>query len=101
MKNKGKYLQEVKNRLMRMFQASKDGHKAGSVERHRLEGFMQAGAFFGLAASGELESLMNRVHVDVFGKTIQDRKSGQSTPQIPESIDYSQYEQPAYERDQH
>jgi len=101
MKNKGKYLQEVENRLVRMFKASKDGHKASSIERHRLEGFMQAGAFLGLAPSEELKFLMNRVHVDVFGKTIQERESEQSTPQIPESIDYSQYEQPAYERDRH
>jgi len=29
---------------------------------------------------------------------MKDRKSEQSTPQVPESIDYSQYEQPTYER---
>ena len=100
MKDKEDYLHEVENRLVRMFRASRDGHKAAAEERHRLEGFMQAGAFLGLAASDELKSLMNQVHVDVFGKTIRERQSEQSTPQVPENIDYSKYEQPAYERGQ-
>ena len=101
MKNTEDYLHEVENRLVRMFRASRDGHKAAPEERHRLEGFMQAGAFLGLAASDELKSLMNQVHVDVFGKTIQERQSEQSTPKVPENIDYSKYEQPAYERGPH
>ena len=101
MKNREEYLQELECRLMRMFKASRDGHKAAPEERHRLEGFMQAGAFLGLATSDELKSLMNQVHVDVFGKTIQERQSEQSTIQIPESLDYSKYEQPTYERDRH
>jgi hypothetical protein len=101
MKDRENYLHEVENRLMRMFRASRDGHKAAAEERHRLEGFMQAGAFLGLAAGDELKFLMNQVHVDVFGKTIQDRQTEQSTVQIPESIDYSKYEQPAYERGGH
>lgn len=99
MKDQKAYIHEVEKRLRRMFRASRDGHKAAPAERHRLEGFMQAGTFVGLAASDELKSLMNQVHIDVFGKTIQDRKSELSTPQVPENIDYSQYEQPTYERD--
>lgn len=99
MKNREEYLQEVESRLIRMFRASRDGHKAAPEERHRLEGFMQAGTFFGLSTSDELKSLMDQVHVDIFGKTIQERQSEQAAPKIPESIDYSGYEQPAYERE--
>ena len=99
MKDKEDYLREVENRLTRMFRASRDGHKAAPADRHRFEGFMQAGTFLGLAGGDELKSLMNRVHVDIFGKTIQDRESEQSAPQVPESIDYSQYEESTYERE--
>jgi hypothetical protein len=101
MKDKEEYLHEVETRLARMFRASLDGHKAAPVERHRLEGFIQAGSFFGLATSDELKSLMDRVHVDVFGKSIEERQSEQSSSWVPESIDYSQYEQPTYERGPH
>jgi len=98
MKNREEYLQEVETRLARMFRASQDGHKAAPIERHRLEGFIQAGTFLGLATTEELKSLMDRVHIDVFGKTIEERQSEQPTSWVPESIDYSPYEQPAYER---
>ncbi|RLA54490.1 MAG: hypothetical protein DRR42_01535 [Gammaproteobacteria bacterium] len=100
MNTREEYLHELESRLIRMFRASRDGHKAAPEERHRLEGFMQAGSFLGLAAGDELKSLMNQVHVDVFGKTIQDRQAEQSTIQIPEAIDYSKYEHPTYERGQ-
>lgn len=101
MKDKEKYLHEVETRLARMFRASRDGHKAAPVERHRLEGFIQAGTFLGLATSDELKSLMDRVHLDIFGKTIEERQSEQTTSWVPENLDYSQYEQPAYERSPH
>jgi hypothetical protein len=43
---------------------------------------MQAEFFLGLADSDKLKPLMNEVYVDVFGKTIQERQSEQSTPQV-------------------
>ena len=101
MKSREDYLGEVETRLARMFRASKDGHKASPVERHRLEGFIQAGSFLGLASKSELQSLMERVHLDVFGKSIEERQSDQSALWNSETKDYSEYEAPAYERDRH
>ncbi len=98
MKDRDEYLQEVKNRLGRMFRASKDGHKASPMERHRLEGFIQAGSSLGLATSDEMEALMDQVHFDILEKTIDERKSKQSSLWSAETIDYSQYENPSYER---
>ena len=46
--NKDEFLHEVEKRLSKMFTASKEGYKAAPVERHRLEGFMQAGGFIGV-----------------------------------------------------
>jgi biopolymer transport protein ExbB/TolQ len=79
MKDREDYLQEVESRLTRMFRASKNGHKASPAERHRLEGFIQAGSFLGLATSEEIKSLMDRIHFDTFGKTIEERQSDQSS----------------------
>ena len=42
--DKSKYISEVKNRLTRMFNASKEGYIIPDIDRHRLEGFMQPGA---------------------------------------------------------
>jgi hypothetical protein len=99
MKDREEYLHEVETRLARMFRASREGHKAAPVERHRLEGFIQAGTFVGLATKEEVKNVMDRVHFDVFGKSIEDRQSDLSKSWTPENIDYSQYELPAYERD--
>lgn len=81
-----------------MFRASRDGHRASPVERHRLEGFIQAGSYLGLASKDELQSLMEKVHYEIFGKTIKERQSEQATAWVPENTDYSQYDQPTYER---
>ncbi len=96
--NKDKYINEVEKRLSQMFSASKEGYKASSVERHRLEGFMRAGVFLGLVSNEEMASLMNACHLTVFAKTIEQRKAELASRWCEESIDYSQYETPAYER---
>ena len=96
--NKVKYLNEVEKRLCRIFLASKEGFKASPVERHRLEGFMRAGIFLGIASNEEMSELMDACHSDIFGKTIEQRKAELSARWQEESIDYSHYDQPAYER---
>ena len=96
--NKEKYLNEVEKRLCRIFLASKEGFKASPVERHRLEGFMRAGIFLGIASNEEMSELMDACHLDVFGKTIEQRKVELSARWQEESIDYSHYDQPAFER---
>ena len=96
--NKDKYINEVDKRLSQLFLASKEGYKATPVERHRLEGFMNAGVVMGLVSNSELAALMDNIHLIVFGKTIRQRKSERPTNWAEEVIDYSGYEQPTYER---
>ena len=96
--NKDEFLSEVENRLSKMFAASKEGYKVAPIDRHRLEGFMQAGVFIGLVSNAELSELMEAVHMNVYGQTIAERRAACSTGWQNESIDYSQYDQPAYVR---
>ncbi|MEH6472200.1 MAG: hypothetical protein V7752_13205 [Halopseudomonas sp.] len=91
-------MSEVETRLVRMFSASKDGYKNSVVERSRLEGFMHAGVFMGLVTNAELASLMDQVHLSIFGKSLQDRAQQSSNQWAENTIDYSQYEQPPYQR---
>jgi len=96
--NKEHYISEVEKRLSRIFSASKDGYKISTVERNRLEGFMQAGVFIGLVTNKELSRLMEDVHISIFDKTIRERKNEQDSHWRDEEIDYSQYEQPTFGR---
>jgi hypothetical protein len=96
--NREKYLNEVEKRLNRIFAASKEGYKVSPVERHRLEGFMAAGVFMGLVTNTELAKVMDGIHVQLFGKTIQQRKAELPGSWQEEGIDYSFYDQPTFER---
>jgi len=96
--NRENYLNEVEKRLNRIFTASKEGYKVSPVERHRLEGFMAAGVFMGLVTNAELAKVMNDIHVRLFGKTIQQRKSELPGSWQEEGIDYSFYDQPTFVR---
>lgn len=96
--NRENYLSEVEKRLSRIFKASKDGYKVLSVERHRLEGFMNAGVYMGVVTNTELAKVMNDIHVNIFGKSIQQRKAEKNPGWQEEVIDYSAYDQPAFER---
>lgn len=96
--NREHYLSEVERRLNQIFTASKEGYKSSPAERHRLEGFMAAGVFMGLATNAELAKVMDEIHVRLFGKTIEQRKKELPGSWQEEGIDYSFYDQPTFER---
>lgn len=96
--DKDQYLAEVESRLRRMFSASKSGYKTPAVDRHRLEGFMQAGVFFGLTDNRELTQLMEETHFSVFGKTIRERREDNPLNWQSEPVDYRAYEAPTFIR---
>lgn len=91
------FLQEIAHRLRTYFAASKEGHKS-DVERHRIEGFMEAGAFMNLSSYAEMNQLMEEVHFEVWGKTIKERKEDVNHQWESDSVDYSIYEAPAFDR---
>lgn len=93
-----KYLDEVYTRLRALFIANKNGYSTGPAERHRLEGFMQAGVFMGLTSNAELTQLMEAVHQEVFGRPMAERKARKPVGWRDEAFDYSQFETPAFER---
>ncbi|WP_193164945.1 hypothetical protein [Microbulbifer hainanensis] len=92
------FLAEVEARLARMFSANKCGYRTPAVERHRLEGFMQAGVFLGLSNNRELAELMEESHLAVFGKSIGDRQQERALNWGYEQVDYSAFEEPAITR---
>ena len=65
--------------------------------QHRLNR-LHAGVFMGLVTNAELAQCMDEIHVRIFGKTIQQRKTELASNWHDETIDYGQYEQPTFER---
>lgn len=94
------FLAETEKRLRHIFNASKEGYKASPVERNRLEGFMSAGVFLELTTNNELKELLDRIHFEVFGKTIEDRKAELQNEARwrEEAIDYTAFDSPSFER---
>lgn len=95
---KNEYIDEVSNRFSKLFRASKAGYKVPDAERYRLEGFIQAGLYLGLATNSEMKEIMEQVYFSVFGKTISQRHKEEPVSWPEVLIDYNQYEQPTFER---
>ena len=98
MMDKNDYLAEVNRRLTKLFRASKEGYKAPDIDRHRLEGFMQAGIFMGVATPVEISVLLEDAHYSVFGKTIKERKSEKSANWSDFDINYDKFDSPTFLR---
>ena len=72
--------------------ASKHLGKASPVEKHRCEGFMQAGVVLGAATNEELQERIEAIHLDVFGQTVKEREKARASGWKEDAVDYSQYE---------
>jgi hypothetical protein len=96
--NKQKFLSEVQDKLIKIFNASKEGYKVPEVQRCRLEGFIHAGVFMKLVSNAEIQELINETHLSIFNMTIEERKLSKGATWSDESIDYSQYDMPTFER---
>ncbi|HEY5718494.1 MAG TPA: hypothetical protein VIS52_08360 [Motiliproteus sp.] len=94
------FTEEVRQRLLRIFNTTKQGLKVADIDKHHCEGFIQAGVFMGLVSNAEMSTLMEETHRLVFGKTIAERQADLSSRSLwqPHTVDYSQYETPAIER---
>ncbi len=96
--DKNDYLAEVSDRLNKMFRASREGYRIPDVDRHRLEGFIQAGIFMKIATTAEMARLMENIYHAVFGKTIREKKSETSGGWSDLEIDYDKFDSPTYLR---
>lgn len=92
------FIEEAKQRLLTMFNNSKQRIKASDAERFRLQGFMQAGVFLGLSSNSELKQLMEEMHQHVFAMSIRERRLQQEAGRISNTVDYSFYDAPAFNR---
>ena len=92
--DKSDYMAEIQNRLNKIFRASAEGYKVPDIDRHRLEGFMQAGVFLKVVTPAEMTSLLEEVHYSAFGKTIKERKADKSAGWSDIEVDYGRFDSP-------
>ena len=63
--------------------------KKGSQSKEKkgfIDGFMHAGILIGLVEMEELQTLIDQVHLDVFGKTLDERKALIKSAQLSEDV---------------
>ena len=96
--DKERFIAEVSKRLTKLFRASKEGYKIAESERHRLEGFIQAGIFLKLLSMDETKVLMEDTHFSVYGKSIEERNRDKSSAWNDTGADYEGYEIPTFLR---
>ncbi|WP_423185343.1 hypothetical protein ACO1PK_09180 [Alishewanella sp. d11] len=82
-----------------LFQASKVG-KDNHEQRLRAQGFIHAGELLQLCSRQQVQQLMEKVHIEVFGISIAERKpSAQARRQQALQLgDYAYFEEPAFNR---
>jgi hypothetical protein len=97
MEKRAQYQEELESRIARMCRLSAEGYKSTPMERHRLEGFIQAGVFLGLTSNSDVQTLLDKVYLAVCGKPL--KEAGAHVIEWEaNSNSYKHYEAPAYLR---
>ncbi|WP_295874449.1 hypothetical protein [uncultured Zhongshania sp.] len=93
-----RFKEELSNRIERMCKASRDGYKTSPVERHRLEGFIQAGVFLGKISNQDARAMLEDIYFRVVGKSIAQAGEAESAAWPADMPDYSHFDTPTFIR---
>jgi hypothetical protein len=96
--NKQTFIDSCYTQLISIFKEVKD-YKKDDKKKHRLEGYLHAGKALGVISNEEALTLMENAHFEVFGETIESRKSRKAN--LREAVargDDGYIDIPAYER---
>ena len=96
--NAADFLKEAEKRLRRMYRGISAGAEGSETERATLSGFIQAGIFLKLVTTEEANAIVERIHLDVFGKTVEERKREKGLRWVDGQPDYSRYDTPTHMR---
>src|SRR5690554_4882176 len=91
------FLAETAKQLEHIYSELNLRKKLDMKMKHRTEGYMYAGQQLGLVNKKELESLMEKVHFEVFGMSIAQRRLQKLKGEAQE-VDWSYYDTPITQR---
>lgn len=72
--------------LEELYRTQKKMGKADKEKKGFVDGFMSAGIEMGLADMGELQVIIDHAHMEVFGKTVEERKALIRSAQLSEDV---------------
>jgi len=96
--DKQDFLANCHQKLVVIFEKAKT-HQKDDKQKYRVEGFIQAGKVLGLLSNDDAIELMEKAHFQVFGESIETRKSRKAS--LKEAVargDDDFINIPAYER---
>jgi len=96
--DKKTFIDSCYTQLVCIFQKAKN-HQKDDKQKHRTEGFLQAGKFTGMITDEEAISLMEKAHYEIFSEAIESRKSRKINLKAAIAQGDDEYiDIPAYER---
>lgn len=93
------FIINLRQQFTEIFLASKAG-KDNTEQRLRAQGFIHAGELLEICSRQEVQQLMEKTHIDVFGISIAERKPSELTlrQQALKLGNYDYFDEPAFNR---
>ena len=93
-----KYLNATKELLQQLYSIEDNHSDNYERTRNKLDGFMQAGIVIGIASKKELQDVIDKEHMDIFGITIKQRRAELKLEKKESEIDWDIYDTPTIHR---
>ena len=85
-KDREKFLDDFKVILADLYKIQRKKGGQNKEKKGFVDGFMHAGILIGLVETEELQKHIDQVHLDVFGKTLEERKALIKSAQLSEDV---------------
>jgi hypothetical protein len=95
---KGQFLAECERRLRQTYRGLAQGLDKTAARKDVTSGFIQAGLYLHLITRNQIDELIDRVHLEEFGETIEQRRERKGTSWSKDALDFEVFDSPAYER---
>ena len=85
-KDKEKFLDDFQVILEDLYKVQRKRGSQNKEKKGFVDGFMHAGILIGLVDIEELQKHIDQIHLDVFGKTLEERKALIKSAQLSEDV---------------
>jgi hypothetical protein len=73
-----RYIATCRSEIHKVYQLTKDG-KPNEQIKATTEGFVRTGVFLGVITPQEAKSLVDTIHLEIFGESVEERKKRQAS----------------------